>query len=75
MQALAVGGPDAGLARAPVCRSVPAAAGRQEELRQGAVPSFLVPAVSAFLSPFTIPLALWRSTHKEFADIGSGVWE
>ena len=60
---------------APVCPSVPAAAGRREEPRQGAVPSFLVPVVSAFLSPSTIPLALWRSTHMESVDVGSGVWE
>lgn len=59
----------------PLCPSVPAAAGRREELRQGAVPSFLVPVVSVFLSPFAIPLALWRPTHMEFVAGGSGVWE
>lgn len=81
-----MGGLDAGQARAPgACPGVKPYAPRRgatgEELRQdsarsqGAVSSFLVPVPNAFLSPSVIPLALWRSTHMEFVDVGSGVWE
>lgn len=81
-----MGGLDAGQARASgECPGVnlcaPSGGATGEELRQdgarsqGAVSSFLVPVVSAFLSPSMIPLALWRSTHMEFVDVGSGAWE